>query len=164
MRSVRRAERTASQQALRRLRASGIPVPEQPEFEAPRLPPDVTELDDRDLMALFGELTTWAEYLATQLAVAGVDERSAEESLKIAEARGAVRHKTEKTVAAVKALVLADPEVLAAREALDSAYAYRKILQPIADGAERRAAFVSRELTRRTGRADRENRNNRWNP
>ncbi|WP_344585681.1 hypothetical protein [Nonomuraea roseoviolacea] len=57
---------------------------------------------------------------------------------------------------------MADKEVQEANEAYLDAYAARKKEEAAYNNAERLEKLISRELTRRTGRSDRENRNNRW--
>lgn len=152
----------ASRRTRRRLENSGIPLPPEPDFEAPMLPRDITSLDDQALMELFVELTQHAEYLAVTLAEAVIDERAAEEDKTAAEARGAVQHSGEKTVAAAKARTASTPDVQEAAARLSDAYAYRKLLEPIAQRMDTRAAVCSRELSRRQARSDREGRSNRW--
>jgi hypothetical protein len=66
-------------------------------------------------------------------------------------------------VTAAKAMAYEDPEYVAAQEAKTAAYAYRKMLQAVYDSADRKNTLLSRELTRRVGRGDRENRAGRMN-
>lgn len=153
-----------SARTLDALMAEGITIPDRPGDEPPRLPRDITDLDDPALMRLFGELTAWAEHLSVMFAAASVDEKEAEEALKTAEAQGSVRHAAEKTVTAAKAKTASDPAVQEAATRYRASYAYRKMLQPIVEGVANRAAFLSRELSRRQARSDVEGRNRRWNP
>lgn len=97
-----------------------------------------------------------------QLAAATVSEKYAEEALAKHRALSAVANKTEKTVTAAKARAYEDPEFEAAIEAENKAYSYRKIIEAIYNNTERKAAVLSREITRRVGRNDRESRGNRW--
>ncbi|WP_189764392.1 hypothetical protein [Streptomyces xanthochromogenes] len=107
-------------------------------------------------------MTNWGEFAGTRLAQAAVDEKQAETDLDRCRAIAAVRAKTEKSVTAQKAAAAADPEVLACTDAYNAAYATRKLLESIYNGLTAKAAVVSRELTRRVGRHDRDNRAQRW--
>jgi hypothetical protein len=74
----------------------------------------------------------------------------------------AVKAKNEKSVTAQKAAAASDEEVLEADAEYRKNYAVRKLTEAIYSGADRKAAVVSRELTRRIGRSDRESRVTRW--
>ncbi|MFF1711191.1 hypothetical protein [Streptomyces sp. NPDC058268] len=113
-------------------------------------------------MELFVELTRWAEYAGTQLAAAAVDEKAAEALLDRCKALAAVKAKHEKSVTAQKAAAASDEDVLEADSEYRQTYAVRKLTEAIYSGADRKAAVVSRELTRRIGRSDRESRATRW--
>ena len=52
-----------------------LPIPRKPPADMTSVPDDVTELSDSALMKLFGRLSGWQKYLATQLALAEVDEK-----------------------------------------------------------------------------------------
>ena len=148
----------ASQDAARRLELQGLDVPIRPRDDAPDLPEDITEESDSSLMSLFVRLTRWSEYAATQLAVAQVDEKFADATLDRMRALSAVANKAEKTVTAAKARAYEDAEYLEAQEAYHSAYAFRKLVEAVYNNTDRKAALISRELTRRVGRNDRDNR------
>ncbi|MEU0213570.1 hypothetical protein ABZ281_00120 [Streptomyces sp. NPDC006265] len=113
-------------------------------------------------MELFVELTRWAEYAGTQLAAAAVDEKDAEAVLEHCKALAAVKAKNEKSVTAQKAAAASDEDVKEADAEYRKAYAVRKLTEAIYSGADRKSAVVSRELTRRIGRSDREGRASRW--
>jgi hypothetical protein len=85
-----------------------------------------------------------------------VDEKSCADTLEAHKALSAVRNNGEKTVTAAKAKAYEDPEYVAAQDAKTTAYAYRKMLQAVYDSADRKNTLLSRELTRRVGRGDRE--------
>jgi hypothetical protein len=59
-------------------------------------------------------------------------------------------------VTQAKAKAYEDPEYIEAQEAKTAAYAYRKMVQALHSSAELRNTLLSRELTRRVGRGDRE--------
>lgn len=92
------------------------------------------------------------------MAAAQVDEKFADATLERIKALSAVANKTEKTVTAAKARVYEDEEFVEAQEAYHTAYAFRKLVEAMYNNTDRKAALVSRELTRRVGRSDRDNR------
>lgn len=110
------------------------------------------------------ELTQWNEYIGVELAATEIDERYAGIVVEKLKAISNIKHKGEKTATAAKAMVFEDPEFEEAQDRLDEAYAKRKLIAMLYNNAEKAANLVSRELTRRTGRSDRENRGNRWKP
>ena len=144
------------------LASQGIALPEKPRHAVPALPEDPTALSDSELMSQFSATQAWAEFQSVQLAAAMVSEKFAEEALAKHRAIAAVANKTEKTVTAAKARAYEDPEFEAAIEAEIKAYSYRKMIESIYNNTERKAAVLSREITRRVGRNDRESRGNRW--
>lgn len=94
-----------------------------------------------------------------------VSERFAEESLGKYRAIATVTsaESDEKMTATVaKARAYKDPEFLAATEEMNRAYSYRKIIEAIYNNTERKSILLSRELTRRIGRNDREGRAQKW--
>lgn len=150
--------------ALGLLAQQGLTRIEQPEGEAPRLPPSITDVGDEELMDLFTELTTWHDYVAYQVACAAVDERGAQRKLDQAEAHAMLNGwggGSDGRVAVAKARIQTDPKVQQLREELDTLHAYRKMVDVMATNLERDAALVSRELTRRTSDNTR-NRSSKW--
>lgn len=115
-------------------------------------------------MELFVELTQWNEYIGVELAAAEIDERYAEMGVEKIKAISNIKHKGEKTATAAKAMVFEDPEFVEAQDKLDEVYARRKLIAMLYTNSEKAANLASRELTRRTGRSDRENRGSRWKP
>lgn len=113
-------------------------------------------------MQLMVQLTNWAAYAGGELAQAAIAEKEADARLSMAQARAAVAASGAKSVAAQKAAAADDPEVRAAQAALTEAYAMRKALEAVHSGLEAKAKVASRELTRRTGSRDLENRAGKW--
>lgn len=137
------------EEAVKRLASKGFTLPDQPSQPSTYLD-DITDLDDVGLVAELALLTAWADYAASQHALAIIEEREAERSLAVAEANHWKRKPVKSTVAELKALSSADESVVEAQDALDQIYAYRKLLQELVARYERDAAVLSRELTRRT--------------
>jgi hypothetical protein len=124
-----------------------------PDFGMPRLEPVLDELNDKQLMELFVKFTRWADYFQNQLAIEEVSERSADAEVRRLEGLYMISHKPERVSEAVtwvRAQMETDVEIKTAREALRVVYARRKLKQMLFEQAERDAAVVSRELTRRT--------------
>lgn len=140
----------------------GLTLPARPKGAPPEVPgEELTELDDRDLMGLFAKLNRWAAFLGGQLAAAEVDESYAAKLVDKLTALGQIRARGEKNVSAQKAAVWSDPELVAAQEAKQEAYAYRKLVEALYNAVDRDAFLVSRELTRRIGREQRDRRHER---
>lgn len=139
------------------LAVASLPVVHRPDFELPEVPLDLAELTDDDMMTLFVQLTRWTDYLAWEFAIAEVEEHSAEVVLEKAKALGLLANwaggKEDRTTVS-KAQAANTPEVVEWQSAYDVAYARRKMTGMLFGKAERDAAVVSRELTRRTGRHD----------
>lgn len=156
------AVKSPSQKATRQMERDDLYLPPKPEGDVPVLPEDPTELSDGELMSLFARMTAWVEYAGGRLAAAEVDEKSCADTLERHKALSAVKNATEKTVTAAKAKAYEDPDYLEAQEAKQQAFAYRRMLQAVYDSADKRATLLSRELTRRVGRADRDSRAGRY--
>lgn len=143
--------------ALETLRSQGLHAPEKPDYEIPQIPVDITEIGDEDLMVLYSKFTAYADFIGVQVAVAHVDERQREKRISSLESSMMARPdgKPEGRVTFAKAAVAADPAVIAQKVALETAYAYRKLIESLAANVERDTALVSRELTRRTSTSTR---------
>lgn len=161
----RKRTATAAQRALEE---EGLVLAAKPSFQLPRVPVQLADLDDRDLMKLFVSLTRWADYANGQLALAMINERYAEGLLVTAEATALVRDwggGRDDKVTLAKAERENDPDVKACKEDLAVCYARRKLIESIFTNAERDSAVVSRELTRRIGRLEvNDRRVSRWTP
>ena len=131
----------------------GVEEPEAPDFGIPRLEPILDELGDKQLMELFVKLTRWADYFANELAIEEIAERCADSEVRRLEGLYMIAHKparASEAVTWVRAQMESDTEIQTAREALRIHYARRKLKQMLFENAQRDAALVSRELTRRT--------------
>lgn len=150
--------------AARAVEQQGLLLPLAPDAEIPDLPEDLTEITDGELMRLLAAYTTWAEYAAAVVARYAIDEERLAADLEREKARAALRHQDHKSVAAQRSAALCDPAVEKLDEEYQGARARRKFSEVVMNGADRKGAVVSRELTRRVGRHDREARTGRWNP
>ena len=122
--------------------------------EQPKMPKDISILDSDELSALFTQLTAWSNYVAGQLAAAQVDEHVLNKKKDSLEARLFLDKDNSKVkgerVTLIKAQVAADPRIEDLENELTHAYAYRKMVEVVANNFERDVALVSREITRRT--------------
>jgi hypothetical protein len=130
-----------------------IPEVAAPGFTIPKLEPDIDELTDKQLMNLFVMLTRWTDFLQNQAAVEEIHERYADSEVRRLEGLYMAANKPDRVSEAVtwvRAQMESDPEIQKARDDLKLFYARRKLKQMLFEAAERDAAVVSRELTRRT--------------
>jgi len=122
--------------------------------DQPKMPKDISVLDSDELSALFTELTAWSNFVAGQLAAAQVDEHVLNKKKDSLEARLFLDKDTTKVkgerVTLIKAQLAADSRVEDLENQLTHAYAYRKMVEVVANNFERDVALVSREITRRT--------------
>lgn len=122
--------------------------------EQPNMPKDISVFDSDELSSLFTKLTAWSNYVAGQLAAAQVDEYVLNKKKDSLEAKLFLDKDNSKVkgerVTLIKAQVAADPKVEHLESQLMHAYAYRKMVEVVADNFERDVALVSREITRRT--------------
>lgn len=148
--------------ALNALAAQGLQTSPKPDYSIPFLPQDLTELGDEDLMVLYSKFTAYADFISVQVSCAQVDERGLEKRLSSVENNKMLRSegKSENRVTFARAQVAIDPEVVAIKEELEQAYAYRKLIEAMAQNIERDYGLISRELTRRTNTTAR--RSSRW--
>jgi len=143
--------------------ASGGGLFDQPEYDLPDIPTNITDISDDILMGLFVEFTGWQNYAATQFADAEVEEERAEAKVRFLEASGMVRAYGPKTkVTEVRAEIAVQPDVVKAKSDALAAYARRKLTKVVYDNCERSVFVVSRELSRRIGAAGTERRVSRW--
>lgn len=127
----------------------------------PRVPDDITELADRELIGMMTLLTRWAEHLGVQLAMAEVDERWAEAAMEKSKAL-ALLDGSAKDVTQRKAKAYESDQFLEDEAKYHEAMAYRKLVSVLFTNAERWSSLLSREITRRVNRDPRERRTERY--
>ena len=140
---------TAADDLWESLEKIGFDKEEKPDGFLPQLPADITSLDDRQLMTLYGEYVAWTAYAAMRLVEARVNARAAKQSLDYSTARAALAASTEKTVAGRKAAAAADDQVQEDERRHLDAVALAEGLEMVHRNAEARAQFCSRDLSRR---------------
>lgn len=139
--------------AVAKLQELGLSIT-RPTMDVGALPSDITTLSSEQLGEKFTVLTAWADYAASQLAVAQIEERAAQRKLDLLENTLLVRKmgtavKGER-ITLVKAQIATDQDVLDLSQDYEDKYAYRKLVEMMLANYERDIALVSRELTRRS--------------
>lgn len=139
--------------ALEKLHTLGLSI-QKPTMEVGELPRDITDLNSEQLGEKFTVLTAWADYAASQLAIAQIEERAALKKLDylqnklLVQKMGAAAKGDRITL--VKAQIAVDQDVLDLDLEYEEKYAYRKLVEMMLANYERDIALVSRELTRRS--------------
>lgn len=143
-----------SSSILDMLDGQGLGVDRAPDLNRPSLPEDITELGDEELMVLYTQFVSFSDFVNTQLSCAIIDEKELERLVDVAESGELMRQtglaNAKTSVTAIKALVELADSVREAKIAHIQKYAYRKLLETLANNSERDSAVCSRELTRRT--------------
>ena len=160
MQAVRRVQRMsnlitndASRYVLDTLDEQGLGIERETNIPRPSLPADITELNDEDLMILYTQFSAYSDFVNTQLSCAVVDEKDLERQVDYEESMAMLRLQASNpntTGTALKAMVDSDPSIKDLKQAHMNKYAYRKVLETLANNCERSSAVCSRELTRRT--------------
>ena len=143
-----------SQKALNLLTSQGFGIDQSLDIDVPRLPRDITELDDEDLIRLFQHINEFLKFVKVQVACSQIDEGDAKKILEMKEAIVTVAHTQAKvTVASIKAKVASDPDISDLTDRYRAAHDYRKMMEMMMGNLEADMNLVSRELTRRTSGA-----------
>lgn len=140
-----------SQSAVSQAVSQGMPLWDRPNSDLPRIPPDLTAVDDEDLMILYSSLTAWADFVSTQVSCAQVDERASEKELSQKESLLMLSYGDRgDRVTYARAQVASDEVITALKADVEQRHAYRKVVESLLANIERDSQLVSRELTRRT--------------
>ncbi|MFD9815098.1 hypothetical protein [Streptomyces sp. NPDC059080] len=153
---------TAADRLWDDLESMGFEKEERPDGFLPPLPHDVTELNDQQLMVLYGQLVSWTAYAAMRLVEARSTEKAAKQNLNHSTATASLNASMEKTVAGRKSAAAADPQVQADEKTHLEALSIVEALEMVHKNAESRAQFCSRDLSRRQNSRDTESRAHRW--
>lgn len=126
----------------------------KPLSEQVALPEDITASNSEELGLLFTRLTAWTDYIASQFAMAQLEERAALKKKEFLEntmliKRMGAQVKGER-VTTVKAEVSVHPDIVALDTDYEEKYAYRKLVEMLLNNHERDIQLVSREITRRS--------------
>jgi hypothetical protein len=140
----------------------GVPLPGEPPEPLPELPLRLSEVSDVRLMDLFTLYVVWNNYADVQRVSAEIEEANLETELKVVEATSLSGWGPTDKVTFARAEMKSDPEYVALQRKYEQAKARRRLLAVLGNNMERAAALLSRELTRRVGRAPVEGRHAGW--
>ena len=116
----------------------------------PRLPQDLTEVSDQDLMSLFQSFVEYNNFMLLQLSCARVDEETSLKSLEKAQAKILVEAPKGETVAKTKAKMVLDTNLELLENDYQVRHNYHEILKSMQAGVAENTKVLSREITRRT--------------
>lgn len=156
----------ASKYVLDTLDEQGLGIERETTMPRPNLPADITVLDDEDLMRLYTHFSAYSDFVNTQLSCAIVDEKEIERQVDYEESMAMLRLQDthpKTTVTALKAMVDSEGSIKELKQDHMNKYAYRKVLETLANNCERSSAVCSRELTRRTSGDNFKTRNRKFN-
>jgi hypothetical protein len=136
-----------------KLKDLGLTI-QKPDMEIIKLPADITTLSSEQVGEKFTVLTAWADYAASTLTMAQLDERTSQRKLDLLENKLLVQKmgtaiKGER-ITLVKAQIAIDQDVQDLALEFEEKYAYRKLVEMMLSNYERDLSLVSRELTRRS--------------
>jgi hypothetical protein len=136
-----------------KLKDLGLTI-QKPDMEIIKLPADITMLSSEQVGEKFTILTAWADYAASTLTMAQLDERTSQRKLDLLENKLLVQKmgtaiKGER-ITLVKAQIAIDQDVQDLALEFEEKYAYRKLVEMMLSNYERDLSLVSRELTRRS--------------
>ena len=128
------------------------------------IPPNLTELTDKELGDYLGLMTEWINYCSDQKTIADITSTEAKEILETFEAKLRLKHKSDSEGKRISNperddIVKADRQILIARSKYQYLHAYYKLVASQLKNAEQRYAAISRRITQTTNSNDRHNRN-----
>lgn len=125
----------------------------KPSDEQVVLPADITEISSEELGELFTRLTSWTDYINSQLVMAQLEERAVLKKKDFLENTMLVRRMGSQAkgerVTAIKAEIAVHQDVVDLDNDYEEKYAYRKLVEMLLTNHERDLQLVSREITRR---------------
>lgn len=125
----------------------------KPSDEQVVLPQDITEISSEELGLLFTKLTSWTDYINSQVVMAQLEERAALKKKEFLENSMLVRRMGSQAkgerVTAIKAEIAVHEDIVDLDVEYEEKYAYRKLVEMLLTNHERDLALVSREITRR---------------
>lgn len=126
----------------------------KPSEEQVKLPSDITTINSEELGELFTRLTSWTDYINSQLTMAQLEERKLLKRKEYLEATLLVKRMGSQVkgerVTLIKAQISIDQDVMDLDIEYEEKYAYRKLVEMLLTNHERDLSLVSREITRRT--------------
>jgi hypothetical protein len=142
---------SVSSNALTTLKEQGFIVDLEVDLSRPTIPSNITELGDEDLMELYTKFVAYSDFINTQLSCAIIDEKELERQIELAEATTFLTLSTATSkLTTVRPQVASDEDVVQLKEEHMQKFAYRKLIETMANNYDRGSSVCSRELTRRT--------------
>lgn len=139
--------------AIERFQAWGLAF-EKPEDDQVKLPSDITIVSSEELGELFTRLTSWTDYIASQLTIAQLEERAILKKKDYLENTMLVKRMNSQVkgerVTTVKAEISIHQDIVDLDNDYEEKYAYRKLVEMLLTNHERDLSLVSREITRRS--------------
>lgn len=156
---------TEEHPALARFK-SKFSLPSRPSDTPPSIPTNLDDLHDRDLMESYSEFMAWVSFTKSQLVEAEIDEDHELHQCKLIESTVLINQwgndaKGDRVTLA-KARRDVDPKVVEQQLKYQTARAYRKLVEALFESCERGAQLLSRELSRRIGLHNKEQRTSRF--
>jgi hypothetical protein len=131
---------------IKRERKLPCNLPERPEGDVPKMPWDIGEITDDQLMALLSEFTEWANYLSVQTADAVLEEEAIEDEIRVVLA---MNRGEPGNIREARAQIEGTNEMIALRKKHRVARHRRHLIEGIFDNCVRSGNACSRELSRR---------------
>jgi hypothetical protein len=125
----------------------------KPATDQVELPSDITSVSSEQLGELMTRLTSWTDYISSQMTMAQLEERAALKKRDFAENTMLIRRMGSQAkgerVTTVKAEIAVSPDIVQLDNDYEEKYAYRKLVEMLLTNHERDLQLVSREITRR---------------
>lgn len=125
----------------------------KPATDQVELPSDITSVSSEQLGELMTRLTSWTDYISSQMTMAQLEERAALKKKDFAENTMLIRRMGSQAkgerVTTVKAEIAVSPDIVQLDNDYEEKYAYRKLVEMLLTNHERDLSLVSREITRR---------------
>lgn len=138
----------ASSRAARWVKNQGFAIPDEPGYNIPLLPADITQSLDPDLMVLFEQVRAWLDFTEVVKVSAEIDYEQAKMDIEKLE-RVSLSDAHEKTVTAAKARIFKDEDYLDLRDELKYCKDRAEMMSVIYNSLDRKKFIISREISRR---------------
>jgi len=140
----------ASKKTIGALKDQGLLVNEGYGYDAPVIPPDLTDMMEEQVMDLYAKYVAYLEFINLQLWCADVDKSEADKNLNVIKAQKKLAlKKSGSAVAMIDAEIEVDPEYRAKADALQELSNYHGLIHIISDRLSKDISLINREITRR---------------
>jgi len=140
----------ASKKTIGALKDQGLLVNEGYGYDAPVIPPDLTDMLEEQVMDLYAKYVAYLEFINLQLWCADVDKSEADKNLNVIKAQKKLAlKKAGSAVAMIDAEIEVDHEYRAKADALQELSNYHGLIHIISDRLSKDISLINREITRR---------------